>query len=87
LGDFIEQRIWYGRGFTRMIVRYGRQYLSQAAAQVDTAAGATKLNLRYLPYIFVSWSFTALGAALECLHIASDAALRKRLAEVQWAQD
>jgi glycosyltransferase involved in cell wall biosynthesis len=84
LRDFIEQRIWYGRGFTRMIMRYGRQYLSQAAEQVDTAAGAMKLNIRFLPYIFVSWSFTALGAALECFHIVRDRELRKSLTTIQW---
>jgi glycosyltransferase involved in cell wall biosynthesis len=82
LKDFIEQKIWHGRGLARMITRYGRQYMNRAAEQVDNSMGATKLNARYLPYIFVSWSFTALGVALESLQIMRDADLRERLTTV-----
>jgi GT2 family glycosyltransferase len=87
LRDFIEQKIWHGRGLARMIARYGRQYMNRAAKQVDNSMGATKLNVRYLPYIFVSWSFTALGVALESIQIMSDPDLRKRLTAVQGTQD
>jgi glycosyltransferase involved in cell wall biosynthesis len=83
LRDFVEQKIWHGRGLARMIARYGRQYLSRAAEQVDTSVGATKINVQYLPYVFVSWSFTALGVALESVRIACDPALRQRLTTEQ----
>lgn len=83
LTDFVEQKIWHGRGLARMIARYGRRYLSRAREQVDSSVGATKVNARYLPYVFVSWSFTALGVALETMRIARDPALRERLASVQ----
>jgi GT2 family glycosyltransferase len=80
--DFVGQKIWHGRGLARMITRYGRQYLSKAAEQVDNSVGASKMNVRFLPYIFVSWSFTALGVALESMHIARNPDLRKRLTTV-----
>lgn len=83
LTDFVEQKIWHGRGLARMIARYGRRYLSRAVEQVDSSVGATKVNARYLPYVFVSWSFTAFGVALEALRIARDPALRQRLSSVQ----
>jgi glycosyltransferase involved in cell wall biosynthesis len=83
LSDFVEQKIWHGRGLARMIARYGRGYLRRAAEQVDASVGATKLNVHYLPYVFVSWSFTALGVALESMRIARDPALRQRLTTVQ----
>jgi GT2 family glycosyltransferase len=79
LTDFIGQKIWHGRGLARMISRYGRQYLRRAADQVDRSVGASKLNIRYLPYMAVSWSFTALGVALESLRLATDPELRRRL--------
>jgi glycosyltransferase involved in cell wall biosynthesis len=79
LRDFIGQKIWHGRGLARMITRYGREYLSGAAEQVDRSVGATKMKTRYLPYLFVSWSFTALGVALESLHIARNPELRRTL--------
>jgi len=75
LADFVEQKIWHGRGLARMTTRYGRQYLNRAASQVDASVGAAKLNLHYLPYMAVSWSFTAVGAALESIKIARDPAL------------
>jgi GT2 family glycosyltransferase len=79
LADFIEQKVWHGRGLARMIARYGRQYVNRAAEQVDKSVGATKLNLRYLPYILVSWSCTAFGVAVETVRIARDPDLRQRL--------
>ncbi len=82
LREFVEQKIWHGRGLARMMVRYRRQYLDRAAEQVDTSVGAAKIDARYLPYMAVSWSFTALGAALELIGIACDPALRARLAAV-----
>ena len=85
LADFVEQKIWHGRGLARMITRYGRQYLNRAAEQVDAHVGATKINARYLPYLLVSWSFTALGVALESMRLARDSALRQRLTSVQGA--
>ena len=83
LGDFIEQKIWHGRGLARMITRYGRQYLNRAAEQVDNSVGASKLNFRYLPYLFVSWSFTAVGVALESLKLACDPDLREQLRTIK----
>ena len=82
---FVDQKIWHGRGLARMITRYGRQYLNRAAEQVDAHVGATKINARYLPYLLVSWSFTALGVALESMRLARDSALRQRLTSVQGA--
>jgi glycosyltransferase involved in cell wall biosynthesis len=79
LGEVVRQKIWHGRGLARMITRYRRDYLRLAANQVDSSVGATKMNMRFLPYILVSWSCTALGLALELLAIARDPALRKRL--------
>ena len=86
LTDFVEQKIWHGRGLARMIARYGRRYLSRAAEQVDSSVGATKVNARYLPYVFISWSFTALGVALESVRLARDPALRQRLSAVHHVQ-
>lgn len=83
LGDFVGQKIWHGRGLARMISRYGRQYLGRAADQVDRSMGASKLNARYLPYMAVSWSFTALGVALESIRLATDPELRRRLTLAQ----
>jgi glycosyltransferase involved in cell wall biosynthesis len=85
LRDFIEQKIWHGRGLARMITRYGRHYLNRAASQVDASMGAAKVNLRYLPYMFVSWSFTAIGVMLESMKIAREPALRQRLKSVNVA--
>jgi len=85
LRDFVEQKIWHGRGLARMITRYGRDYLQRAASQVDASMGATKLNVRYLPYVFVSWSFTAIGVGMESLKIARDPALRQRLKNIEAA--
>jgi GT2 family glycosyltransferase len=79
LRDFVEQKVWHGRGLARMMARYGRQYLTRAAQQVDNSVGATKVNAKYLPYILVSWTFTALGVALELIHIALDPSLRQML--------
>jgi GT2 family glycosyltransferase len=85
LSDFIEQKLWHGRGLARMIARYGRGYLSRAAEQVDNSVGATKLNVKYVPYILVSWSFTGLGVLLESLRIAGDSSLRQQLTGVRVA--
>jgi glycosyltransferase involved in cell wall biosynthesis len=85
LRDFIEQKIWHGRGLARMIARYGRSYLRSAAQQVDNSVGATRLDAKYLPYILVSWSFTGLGVALESVRIAFDAPLRQQLTSVRVA--
>jgi len=85
LRDFVGQKIWHGRGLARLITRYGRHYLNRAVSQVDASMGAAKLNIRYLPYMFVSWSFTAVGVAMESLKIASDPTLRQRLKTVQAA--
>jgi GT2 family glycosyltransferase len=87
LRDLIEQRLWYGRGVARMITRYGRHYSNLAAEQMDGVLGATKLNVRYLPFLAVSWGFTAIGMALESLRIACDPALRSHLTRVQLMQD
>ena len=83
LGDFIEQKIWHGRGLARMITRYGRQYLNRATEQVNNSVGTSKLNFRYLPYLFVSWSFTAVGVALESLKLACDPDLREQLRTIK----
>jgi len=77
--DFITQKIWYGRGLARLIVRYRRRYLQHAATQVDTSIGATRLNVRYLPYILTNWSFTAFGVGLELIRVACVPSLRRRL--------
>jgi glycosyltransferase involved in cell wall biosynthesis len=80
LPQFIGQKIWHGRGLARMLTRYGRDYFNHAAKQVDTSLGATKLNARYVPYVVVSWSCTALGVALESIRIACNPDLRHELA-------
>lgn len=87
LRDLVDQKLWHGRGLARMITRYRRQYLRLAAGQVDTSIGAAHLNGRYLPYLLVSWSFIALGVALELVHVACDPVLRRRLATVPATQD
>jgi glycosyltransferase involved in cell wall biosynthesis len=83
LAEFIEQKMWHGRGLARMITRYGRNYLRRAAQQVDASVGASKMNWKYIPYILVSWSFTAVGVALESVRIAFDSNLRQQLTSVR----
>lgn len=82
LRDFIIQKMWHGRGLARLVVRYRRRYLQQAAGQVNTSVKATQINAAYLPYIVTNWSFTALGVGLELLRIGWDRDLRRRLVAV-----
>jgi glycosyltransferase involved in cell wall biosynthesis len=83
LPEFVSQKIWHGRGLARMISRYGRSYLANAAGQVDNSIGAARFNLRYLPYMTVSWTCTAIGVGLEMLKISRDESLRAQLRLVE----
>jgi GT2 family glycosyltransferase len=83
LREFMLQKVWHGRGLARLYVRYRRRYLQQAAQQVNNSVQATKINVRYLPYIVTNWGFTALGVGLEMLRILGDRDLRRQLAAGQ----
>jgi hypothetical protein len=44
---------------------------------MKNARQAARLNLRYLPYIFISWSMTTLGTGLEMFRLAANPAKRE----------
>jgi len=60
LGDFARQRFWYGRGMTRLLVRHGR-----LAPQMRSASSGMRRTPRFVPFMLVSWSITAIGMATE----------------------
>jgi glycosyltransferase involved in cell wall biosynthesis len=64
LGEFTRQRLWYGRGMARLLLRHRR-----VAPQVRTASAGIWRSPRHLPFMLVSWSVTAAGMAAELLSL------------------
>lgn len=86
LREFVARRIGYGRGVARMLTRYGRSYLREAADQVNSLLGNTRVRVEHLPYLSISWSAIVLGIILELGRVAFDPALRRRLSIIHMVQ-
>jgi glycosyltransferase involved in cell wall biosynthesis len=85
--QFVDQRIWHGRGLARMIVRYRSRYVDKAVHQAASARSAVKLEARYVPYICISWGCAAVGVILELLHLIYEPTLRHRLSDITLSPD
>lgn len=74
LGEFVRQRLWHGRGMTRLLVRYGR-----TETRAAPAAEATATEPARLPFMVVSWLALIGGLIIETVHLAQRPSLRSAL--------
>ncbi len=60
--EFARQRMWYGRGMARLLVRHRR-----LAPQIRSATVGLARTPEYLPFMAASWALTAVGLGSELL--------------------
>lgn len=80
-GDFVSQRLWYGRGMTRLLLRHRR-----LAPQMRSASTGMVNSPRYLPFMMVSWSITAAGMLAEAIYLLLRPGAVRRLRIMNRAQ-